>query len=81
MKKIRENRCTCSACGHIWHYGKAEEVQAKGAALQEAGKAMMCCSGCAPAAFLPNRQVVDLGKCPQCGSRAIEKTVIEHEVP
>ena len=81
MKKIRETRCTCAACGNVWHYGKAEALQATGAALQQAGKSMMCCTGCVPAAAIPNQQVTDLHRCPKCGSRAVSKETIEHEVP
>ena len=41
---------------------------------------MMCCTGCAPALLIPNQEVVDLNKCPKCGSRAITKETVEHEV-
>lgn len=80
-KKIRETRVTCSSCGAVSHYGKADELQSTGAALSNAGKSMMCCTGCAPAALIPNQQAVDLNKCPKCGSRAISKEIVEHEVP
>jgi ssDNA-binding Zn-finger/Zn-ribbon topoisomerase 1 len=80
-KKIRETKSTCTACGHVWYYGKTDELQAAGAALQNAGKAMMCCTGCIPAIFIPNQKVIDLNKCPKCNSKAITKQVVEHEVP
>lgn len=81
MRKIRETRATCGACGKVWHYGKAEELQSAGAAMQNAGKAMMCCGGCAPAVLIPQQKVVDLNKCPKCGSRAVTRAIVEHEVP
>ncbi len=81
MKKIKETRVICKACGNVWHYGKVEELESAGAALQNVGKSMMCCSGCAPAALLPTQTVVDLDKCQKCGSRAVTKEVVEHEVP
>ena len=56
MKKIRETRCTCQACGTVWHYGKAEALESAGAALQNAGKSMMCCTGCMPAVRFPTRK-------------------------
>jgi hypothetical protein len=81
LGKIRETRCTCTACGNVWHYGKAEGLEAAGAALQNVGKGMMCCTGCVPAAVIPDKKVVDLNRCSKCGSRAITKEVIEHQVP
>lgn len=81
MRKITETRVTCSACGNVWHYGKAEQLEAAGAALSNAGKSMMCCTGCVPAVAIPDKKVLDLGKCQKCGSRAIKKETIEHEVP
>ena len=81
MRTITETRVTCSACGNIWHYGKAEKLEAAGAALSNTGKAMMCCSGCAPALLIPNKEQLDLSKCQKCGSRAIKEETIEHEAP
>jgi hypothetical protein len=81
MKKIKETKCTCAACGNVWYYGKTEALEATGAALQNAGKAMMCCGGCFPAVLIPDKKVVDLNKCPKCNSQAITKEVVEHEVP
>lgn len=81
MTEITETRCTCGSCGNVWHYGKADKLQAQGAAMQNLGKSMMCCSGCGPAAFLPDQDVPDLNKCPQCGSRAVSKTEVTHQVP
>ena len=81
MKRISETKCTCASCGNVWHYGKAEVLESTGAALQNCGKSMMCCTGCVPAVVIPNQQVVDVGKCPKCGSRAFKKEIVEHEVP
>jgi hypothetical protein len=81
MKKIRETKCSCQACGTVWHYGKAEALESAGAALQNAGKSMMCCTGCLPAVLIPNQKVRDLNKCPKCGSSAVKKEIVEHQVP
>lgn len=78
--KITETEMTCRSCGHVSYYGKAEELISSGAAMQQAGKSMMCCSGCGPAAFLPTQKSPDLSRCPQCGSRAIVKRKVIHEV-
>jgi DNA-directed RNA polymerase subunit RPC12/RpoP len=79
-RQITETRCTCQACGHTWHYGKMEALEAAGAAMQNAGKAMMCCTGCVPALLIPDKKVTDLNKCPQCNSRAITKEQVTHDV-
>lgn len=79
-KQIRETKCTCSACGNVWFYGKEDSTIAVGNAMSNCGKSMMCCSGCFPAAFIPDKPVTDLNKCPKCNSRAITKEIVIHEV-
>ena len=79
-KKITETRCTCRTCGDVWHYGKSDELESAGAAMSNLGKSMMCCGGCLPAAVIPEKKVVDLGRCPKCGSRAVSKEQVVHEV-
>ena len=79
-KTITETRCTCNACGKVWHYGKHEQLESAGAAMQNLGKSMTCCSGCAPAALIPDKKVTDLNKCPECSSKNIRKEQIAHEV-
>lgn len=90
MKKIKETKCTCKACGEVWFYGKEEAIQNFGDKMQNVGNSMsntgsdmMCCSGCLPAAFLPvkpTKDVRDLNKCSKCGSKAVKKEVVVHEV-
>ena len=79
-KQIRETKCTCSACGNIWFYGKEEALEQTGAAMSNLGKSMMCCGGCLPAVLVPDKKVVDLTKCPKCGSKAVKKEQVIHEV-
>jgi ribosomal protein L32 len=79
-KTIKETRSTCNSCGKVWHYGKQEQLEGAGAAMSNAGKSMMCCTGCAPAALIPDKKVADLNKCPECGSKDIRKEKIVHEV-
>ena len=90
VKKIRETKCTCKACGNIWFYGKEEERQVSqqemencGNSMSNSGKSMMCCTGCLPAVFIPDKQVIDvidLDQCDECGSKAVEKEVVVHHV-
>jgi hypothetical protein len=85
-----EVRCTCQSCGNVWHYGKfeqcgdcADSCSSCGASMQQCGKSMMCCSGCAPAIFIPNQEgkpAPDRHQCPRCGSKAVSTEIVTHEV-
>lgn len=89
-KKITEIKATCKACGNVYYFGKNAEMDYKfkkidnfGKSLENAGTDMMCCGGCLPAAFAPKKQkdaLVDPAKCPKCGSKAITKEKVTHEV-
>ena len=80
QKQIKETKATCQACGNVWFYGKQDQIEQTGKTMQNCGKSMMCCSGCAPAVLIPNQKSVDLNKCPKCGSKAIKKEVVTHNV-
>jgi len=80
IKKIRETKCICKSCGNIWFYGKEDVSKSKANAVGNLGKACMCCSGCWPALLIPEHKVIDFNKCPKCGSRAVEKKIIVHNV-
>ena len=79
-KEVRETKCTCEACGNVWFYGKEDEKEGKMNKIHNASRAMMCCGGCLPALLIKEKGVVDLGKCPKCGSRAVKKEVVTHNV-
>ncbi|MCM2675556.1 hypothetical protein [Alkalicoccobacillus plakortidis] len=89
-KKIIETKCTCKGCGNVWFYDKRDEAQIKadkweaaGNSMSNAGKSMMCCGGCLPAIFIPEKdkvKVKDLNVCEKCGSKAVTKETIEHNV-
>lgn len=90
IKQIKETKCTCNACGKVWYYGKeeslknfGEKLENVGSSMRNTGKDMMCCSGCLPAAFIPNqheKEVKDLNQCPECSSKAVKKEVVVHNV-
>jgi len=90
MKKIKETKCTCKACNEVWFYGKQEALDNFGERMKNAGNTMsntgndmMCCTGCLPAAFIPSKptnKVKDLNRCPNCGSKAVKKETVVHEV-
>lgn len=89
-KQIKETKCTCQACGKVWFYGKEEVYENRGKKLENfsssmsnAGKDMMCCTGCFPALFIPEKQekeVKDLNQCPECRSKAVNKEEVIHNV-
>jgi hypothetical protein len=79
-KRISETKCTCSSCDNVWHYGKTEALEGCGGDMQNCGKSLMCCGGCFPAIFIPDKKTADYGKCPKCGSKAFKKEIVTHEV-
>jgi len=80
LKTIKETKCTCSGCGNVWFYGKQDKIESSSAKMANLGKSMMCCSGCIPALLIPHRQEIDLKKCPKCGSKAVKKEEVIHNV-
>jgi hypothetical protein len=79
-KRIQETRCTCSSCGKVWYYGKIDVYNNFSKQLRNAGKNISgasCC--CWPMSYM-SREETDMGKCPSCGSKAIKKEQITHEV-
>jgi len=89
-KMIKETRCTCEACGNVWYYGKeeawanaGEKLENFGNSMSNAGKDMMCCGGCVPALFIPEKQEKkskDLNQCQNCGSKAVKKEEVTHVI-
>jgi len=79
-KGIKETKCTCSACGNVWFYGKQEVQDQKANVASNAGKALACCGGCWPALLIPDKQIIDLNKCPKCGSKAVKREEVMHHV-
>lgn len=78
--QITENKSTCSACGHIWFWGLSEITENISATTDNCMKGTCCCLGCLPAIFIPDKKVVDMGKCPKCGSRAVRQEKVTHDV-
>ena len=78
-KKIQETRCTCIACGKVWHYGKSEVFGNYAAMCRNAGKTVSACTCCWPMSYM-SREKTDINKCPSCGSNAVKKEQIIHEV-
>ncbi len=79
-KTVQETRCTCQACGNVWFYGKQDVKMNQANAMGNLGKSMMCCGGCWPALLIPDKKIVNLGKCPKCNSTAVIKEQVTYEV-
>jgi Zn-finger nucleic acid-binding protein len=77
---IKETKCTCLGCGNVWFYGKKDVFEARTNKMRNASKEMMCCSGCLPAVFIPDKKTIDLNKCPKCGSHAVKKEEVVHVI-
>jgi hypothetical protein len=82
-RQIEETKCTCSGCGNIWFFGKKDVWQRwdkKGMVVAK----NMCPAACPcflPMIFFGNDALyIDPNKCPKCGSRAIKKEQIIHDV-
>jgi predicted nucleic-acid-binding Zn-ribbon protein len=79
-KQIKETKCTCQACGNTWFYGKEDVRENKMNTMSNAGKGLACCGGCLPALLVPDKKVIDLGKCPKCNSKAIKKETVIYDI-
>ncbi|MCC6290856.1 hypothetical protein IT398_02225 [Candidatus Nomurabacteria bacterium] len=80
-KEVRETKCTCVACDNVWFYGKSDIRLENQKKAGNQLKVMACCSGCwLPAIALPHQRVIDLDKCPKCGSKSVKKEEVVHYV-
>lgn len=78
--KISETKCTCQSCGNVWYFGKTDQLENMGNAMQNLGKSLSCCTGCAPALLIKDKEVKDLKKCPKCNSKNVTCENIIHEI-
>ncbi|MFH1962665.1 MAG: hypothetical protein ABIJ30_07315 [bacterium] len=69
-KKVKETRATCKACGHVWHYTGEDRVTDVSAQAQ-------CCPCFQPFQKKPK---VETSRCPKCGSSAISREKVVHEI-
>lgn len=80
VKEVKETKCTCASCQNIWYYGKLEASQQSANKMSNLSKNLMCCGGCLPALLIQDKAVIDLDKCPKCGSKAVKKEIVTHHV-
>ena len=83
-KLIKEFRCKCKQCGHVWHYLPEEEKRANSNVLWNSCGMMSCCL---PFQIFSKNQADNwqntldkFKKCPKCGSTNIIKKEIQHEM-
>lgn len=82
--KVKEIKCTCKQCSHIWHYLEKEEKELE---KQSMGNALVGCGMCCNpfGAFFLNksmdksREAEKLSKCPKCGTGNITKKEIYYD--
>lgn len=82
--KIKEFKCTCKQCNHVWHYLEKDEKSLKS---QQRSNALIGCGMCCNpfGAYFSNksieqgREVEKFSKCPKCGSGDTKKTTHYYE--
>lgn len=70
---IKEIKRTCTVCGTIWHNSSGEEMENFANKLSNAGKSSLFLGGSLLTLLVKKKDVVDLSKCPNCGSIATTK--------
>ena len=79
-REISETKCTCASCSNVWFYGKKDVQEQNLNRLATISKGLMACSCCLPALLIPDKKIIDLEKCPKCGSKAVKKENVVHYV-
>lgn len=81
---IKEIRCTCHQCGHVWHYLESDEISLKTESCTNA--CVGCSTCCSPFSLIfqnksrdLDREIAKLKKCPKCNSSDVSKEPIYHE--
>lgn len=77
--KIKEIKCTCNQCKHVWHYLEKDEIQIRN---QQKSNALIGCGMCCNpfGAYFMNKSIEQgreadkFSKCPKCGSGNIKRT-------
>jgi hypothetical protein len=81
LKKVKETKCTCKACGNVWFYTGQEAFSIKMDKFGKFGKDMMRVVQGGMAWLFPEDKISTItAKCPKCNSTAISKEPIVHEV-
>lgn len=69
-QKLIEYECTCQRCNKVFYYDNIEELDAASRQLYSLGSLLL---GRTATAMVVSGQAKDLGKCPSCNSRAVNK--------
>lgn len=70
-QKLIEYECTCQRCNKVFYYDNIEALDSVARQMYAAGSILL---GRGATGMLVSGQAKDLGKCPNCNSRAITKT-------
>lgn len=69
-QKLIEYECTCQRCNKVFYYDNIEELDAASRQLYSLGSLLL---GRTATSMVVSGQAKDLGKCPSCNSRAVNK--------
>jgi hypothetical protein len=69
-QKLIEYECTCQRCNKVFYYDNIEALDSVARQMYAAGSILL---GRGATGMLVSGQAKDLGKCPNCNSRAITK--------
>ncbi|MDO8537697.1 MAG: hypothetical protein Q7S21_02330 [archaeon] len=67
---ISETKCTCRACGNVWHYRKNEELSKR---------AQKSCSNCGFKSYAGGQDLTE--NCPKCNSKNFSCEDVKYEIP
>ncbi|MBM2820918.1 MAG: hypothetical protein HW405_678 [Candidatus Berkelbacteria bacterium] len=86
-KELKEIKNTCQGCGHTWFYDRSDQLKNFGEKMDVVSDDLVktsCCCLFFPLGFLtfliPKKKVIDLNRCPKCGSKAIKKETVTHNI-
>lgn len=89
MKQVQEYKRTCKECGKVWHSLVSREKEIKSSvnsnSCLQVSEAMNCCGDMGAMAQAGRNvdaqtDLLDkLKKCPNCGSKNYEETIISYE--
>lgn len=69
-QKLIEYECTCQRCNKVFYYDNIEALDSAARQMYAAGSILL---GRGATGMIVSGQAKDLGKCPNCNSRAVNK--------
>ena len=80
-KIVKEIRCKCNSCKHVWHYTNKDIAEQKRKKSSNSAKDFyQACGCCVLGAMMPRDKVRELDRCSKCESTNITKKEVSHKV-